>query len=85
MGWGEDPGFEIEQMEAYVTFPAVSGLDGAEFAIVFEMTNPGGAQIVRRGARQGLRRVPCSFRGLNPRFYGVLGSFRIFMRSEGVS
>merc|ERR1719446_407317 len=45
IGWGEDPGFEIEQMNAYITFPSVSNLDNADFAVVFTMTNPGGAQI----------------------------------------
>jgi len=45
LGWGENPGFEVAQMPAWITFPSISRLDKGLFAFVFKMTNPGGFEI----------------------------------------
>merc|ERR1719247_2070988 len=58
IGWGENPGFEIQQMPAFITFPSVANLNMAPFAIVFEMANPNGIEIRVEPPR--LYRLQCS-------------------------
>jgi hypothetical protein len=58
IGWGENPGFEIQQMPAVVTFPSVANLNMAPFAVVFSMSNPNGVEIRVEPPR--LYRLQCS-------------------------
>jgi hypothetical protein len=58
IGWGENPGFEIQQMPAMITFPSVANLNMAPFAIVFSMSNPNGLEIRVEPPR--LYRLQCS-------------------------